>query len=173
MKRKVIEVDTKTGLLIGFFVLFVGLIFTAWKLNRILTEFDSLQWVQTNAVIESSNFRTTTRKSSNSTTTIHYGEFEYRYSVNGREFLGTQYDATGKMHTGRKSEMLGMKNRIKSNSVISIFYNPDDPSQSVIKNGISEDTSVRIVFSAFLLTAGSIILRQQWKNKKIPTKIGD
>ena len=167
MKTEFIEVSPQAGLLIGSTMLVAGLLFIGWKFDRISTEISSLRWHVTSGIIEDSNFYTSKRKSSNTTSSTHHGEVTYRYSVDDHEYVGRRYDSTGSMHTGLESEAEEFEGHISGGSVIDVFYNPNDPSQSLLKNGISEDTYVRIVFSSFLSIVGLIVLRYQWKRYKI------
>ena len=163
MKVEFIEVSPKTGLLIGFIMLGAAFLFVGWKFNRIATEIKSLQWPVASGVVESSDFNTSTRRSGNTASTTYHGKFNYRYSVDGREYIGHRYDTKGNMQTGNEIESVEFAAQIKNNSNIDIFYNPNDPSESLLKNGISEDTWVRSVFSLFLLIVGSIVLSYQCK----------
>lgn len=166
MKTEFFEVSPRTGLIIGLAMLLAGLLFTGWKYPRILAEINSLRWIKTSGVVESSNFYTSSRKSGTKTITTHHGEVTYRYSVDDFEYVGQRYDAAGHMHTGLEGKVRKFKNLINASSEIEVFYDPDDPSQSLLKNGISEDTLVRLVFSLFLSTVGMVVLSYQWKRYK-------
>lgn len=149
MKTEFIEVAPRTGLMIGSTMLVAGLLIVAWKFQRIAEEFDSLRWPSALGVIESSNFYTSTAKTGKKSHTTHHGEFSYRYSVGNTEYAGHRYDAKGSMRTGLEHEAAKVQEQAKSGSALKVFYNPDNPSSSVLKNGISEDTWVRITFSIF------------------------
>lgn len=161
MKTEFIEVSPETGLAIGLAMVIAGILFLGWKAKRISIEYHSLAWTQTSGMIQSSNFYET--RSSTKESFIYHGEFTYQYLVQNHEYIGTRYDVTGDMHTGLESESQEFEDRIHSNSEVNVFYDPNEPSSSLLKNGFSEDSSVRLVFSMFLIIVGSIVLWYQWR----------
>jgi hypothetical protein len=166
MKAQFIKVAPRTGLTIGKAMLFAGLLFVGWKYKRIAEELGSLRWPSVVGVVESSHFYTSTSSSTKSTTTIHHGEISYRYSVDNNEYVGSRYDAKGNMHTGLESRSSKVEVQAKKGSKIEVFYDPNDPSRSLLRNGISEDTWVRITFSTFLLLVGLVVISYQLKRLK-------
>ena len=169
MKAEFIELNPRAGLIVGLSMLLTGLLFVAWKYLRIVEEVSSLRWPTTVGLVETSNFYTSTRISTkNTTTTTHHGEFSYRYSVNNAEYIGHRYDAKGNMQTGLEGESSKVKTLIMQGAAVEVFYDPDNPYRSVLKNGISEDTWVRITFSSFLLLVGMFVTSYQLKRLKNP-----
>ena len=157
--------------MIGSSMLVAGLLFVAWKYQRIVEEVNSLRWPATVGLVESSNFYTSTRRTTNkTTTTTHHGEFSYRYSINNKEYIGHRYDAKGNMQTGLADEASKIKTLMKLGATVDVFYDPDYPSRSMLKNGVSEDTWVRIAFSSFLLLVGILVTSYQFKRLKKPNK---
>ena len=167
MKADFIEVKPRTGLIIGSSMVVAGLLIVAWKYQRMVEEASSLRWPTTVGVVESSNFHTSTSTSANhTTTTTHHGEFSYRYSVNNTKHIGHRYDSNGNMRTGLEAESAKVETQIKRGAKVEVFYDPVHPSRSMLKNGISEDSWVRITFSSFLLLVGLIVISYQWKRLK-------
>ena len=167
MKAEFIEVEPRKGLIIGSSMLVAGLLIVAWKYQRIAEEVSSLQWPAAVGVVETANFHTsTTRSASNTTITTHHGSFSYRYSVNNTEYIGHRYDAKGNMVTGLEGESAEARTEIAKGATVEVFFDPDHPSRSVLKNGISEDTWVRATFSSFLLLVGFVVVTYQWKRLK-------
>jgi hypothetical protein len=166
MKTEFIDVQPKTGLIIGFTMLIAGILFVAWKANRISIELMSYKWNEESAIVLSSNFYSETSYSNSKNSTTYIGEFSYQYNVDGHEFEGDRYDAKGNMHTGLKSESEAIESKIKNDKIITIYYNPNSPSESLIKKGVSEDTWVRLCFSLFLILVGLVVIRYQLKRIK-------
>lgn len=171
MKVDLIEVTPKTGLIIGFTMIIAGLLFLLWKVDRITTEIKSYYWKKASARVESTNFYTESSYSNSGSRLSYFGEFSYRYEVDGKEYIGNKYDAKGVMHTGLKGKAEEAALKLKKSQSIDIYYNYKDPSESVIINGITEDTWVRLCFSVFLLLVGAITIRYQIKRlaKRIAT----
>lgn len=154
----------RVGLSIGIAILFAGILFVAWKAGRIATEISSYGWSQASGIVDSADFYAKTKKSGKSSvSTTHYGEFRYRYTVNGSDYSGYRYDATGKMHTGLEGETNRFQSLISEAGKVTVYYDPQDPSQSVLKVGISEDSQVRLVFAVFLGLVGVLTIRTNWK----------
>ena len=163
MKIDVIEVTPRTGLIIGFTMTIVGLLFLLWKIDRISTEIQSYSWKQGSAKVQSVNFYTKSSYSNGRTRLSHFGEFSYSYEVDGKEYIGNRFDAKGDMHTGLEGKAKEAASKLKKSQIISIYYNVKNPSESLIRNGITEDTWVRLCFSIFLLLVGGVTIRYQIK----------
>ncbi|WOO42660.1 DUF3592 domain-containing protein [Rubellicoccus peritrichatus] len=161
MKTEFIEVEPKTGLLIGSVMILAGILFTGWKINRIFVELSTYSWIQTTAEMHSAEFDTQTRSSGSGVS--YHGDFNYSYFVDGQEYFGNRYDAKGRMQTGLKKQAREFEENLKVSASVPVYYDPEDPSSSLLKKGITEDTSVRFVFSLFLVGVGLFTIRYQLK----------
>ncbi len=171
MKTEFIEVEPKTGIRIGCGMIVAGILFTGWKAKRVTEELATYGWSQTTAEIQSAEFSSHTRSNNKgSVVTTYQGVFAYRYVVDGNEFSGSRYDAKGRMQTGLKNKSQKFKEIVRSNTPVTVYYDPSNPSNSLLKRGISEDTSVRLAFTLFLVAVGWIVVRYQLKRIK-PSQI--
>jgi hypothetical protein len=159
MKIQFIEVSLRTGIIIGLTILLAGLLLTGWKFNQIVTEIDSRGWNEVSGTLEKSNYYTTREKMANSSgaSITYHGDF----TIEGREFVGNQ-----SMRTGIGGKMDQFKKRIEEKPTVTVYVNPENRSQSVIYNGISDDSSVRMAASSFLIPIGLMILYFQWRRYK-------
>jgi len=163
MKIEFIEVSLGTGIIIGLTVLLTGLLLTGWKFEQIVTEIDSRGWNEVSGTLEKSNYYTTREKMANSSgaSITYHGDFTFHYVIEGRKFVGNQ-----SMRTGISGKMDQLKKRIEGNPTVTVYVNPDNRSQSVIYNEISDDSSVRMAASSFLIPIGLVILYFQWRRYK-------
>ncbi len=162
MKNAFIKAKQEPILVFGLSLAFAGFLLIVWKYQRMIEEVSSLRWPTTTGVIENSNFYT----KSNGKGRSYYGELTYRYSVKDREYMGSRYDAKGIMQTGLLGKYTEVESTMYKGAKVDVFYDPDEPSASMLENGISEDSWVRITFSSFLLLIGVNTTLKEWKRRK-------
>jgi len=169
------EVGPKKGLLIGATLVVAGILITAWKANRILDEISTYRWNQTIAEMQSADFFTEVRSGSGGSKAniIYFGDFTYSYKVQDIEYVGSSYDLKGGMRTGSEGEARKLEDYLVSTKSFPLYYEPVNPSKSVMKKGISEDSSVRIAFSTFLMLIGVVVVRYQLKRTTEQAGAGD
>lgn len=94
----------------------------------------------------------------------------YYYTVNETEYKGSNYDVHGAKFVGTQESIDAYRYQGPS---VTVYYNPEDPSESVLKQGISFDpqTVIYIVFTLFGLAMASIgaigLLIRRWRRKKL------
>ena len=166
------EVEPKKGLLVGIILVVAGILITAWKADRILEELSTYRWNQTIGEMQSADFFTEVRSGSGgSKANITYcGDFTYSYEVQDVEYAGRSYDLNGGMRTGLEREARNFEDYLASTKSFPLYYDTDNPSRSVMTKGISEDSSVPIAFSIFLMLIGITVVRYQLKRKTEPQR---
>lgn len=129
--NKLLAVSTIAGIIITTVSMWAGFdgIRTSVVLGRETSSWPSVQ-----------GFGSHTRTSSARLWLFPYYEQEfaiYRYQVNGQWYKNADYDVHGGF-VGTQEELDQVRKSRKSGLLI-IYYNPDDPSQAVLKPGISFD----------------------------------
>ena len=151
--------------------LFIGVVMTVFGARFILLAQSTKEWRKTQAVITQVNLIETT--GSTSTTTNKQKTIDvsvlYRYQVNGKQYQHDKYSYGGgkniksrlKNHTAAQ-QWLHASPYIKGNE-ISIYYNPGNPQQAVIKTGLNIWTFVPLIGGLFVTFIFAFIL---WRVKK-------
>ena len=60
----------------------------------------------------------------------------YIFNINGKKFYGTRYTSTGEFYSGRKDYCCTFLNNHPVGSVVTVYYNPQNPYDCLIKPSI-------------------------------------
>ena len=136
---------------IGFWVLIlVGMIAFNMVALSMMKGWDSKSWSSTNGTIVSSKVKTiTTRSTSTSTTprkkrTRYFPEIHYKYQVDGKEYSGDRL-AFG-FSNRPKEESKNIVERYPAGAHVPVYYDPDNPEESVLEPGVYALNWLGIVF---------------------------
>ncbi len=94
---------------------------------------DSSNWLGTSAVIASSNIRRDWDKNKGTPKTQYWFEVQYNYEVDQKPYLGERYAFHGNPSFKTKTEAQKLLEEFPIGKTITIFYQPDNPQESVIK----------------------------------------
>ena len=135
--------------LVGPFVLFA-------TLKTSLTAFNSRSWSKAMATIARSQIVELIAPNS----TRYDLEIEYRFSVDGKEYLGSRR-AFGDRASGTKQEAQSSLEKYARDTRHTVWYESDDPTQSVLERGLNFDNFFLPGIGLLMTVAGPIILRDQ------------
>jgi hypothetical protein len=94
---------------------------------------DSSNWLGTSAVIASSNVRRDWDKNKGTPKTQYWFEVQYNYEVEKKTYLGERYAFHGNPSFKTKAEAEKLLEEFPIGKTITIYYQPDNPQESVIK----------------------------------------
>jgi len=108
-----------------------------FQLGNIFLAFKSYFWKTTTATI--SDFRIDTTKEDESC--FFKGKIKFEYEVNDKKFFGDKICFSNSLTNCCPNSTLGkyLQNAFQKNQPIKIFYDPSNPQNATIKNGISTD----------------------------------
>lgn len=112
--------STLLALLLAAFLLFMGVRGGRWVYTDTKLILDSKSWIPTSAEVEASSL-----------TASGAPHVEYRFLIAGREFRGDRLEIPARRPSSRDQARRQISN-YRPGERITVFYNPTDPSQSVI-----------------------------------------
>lgn len=153
-----------------------GIVLVLFGTRIIFLAEESKDWQQTSAMITDINLVETTSSNTNNENPIDIS-LVYQYQVDKQEYQSNKYSySDGKTVKSRlenkNAAQLWLKNSVyKVGQKISIYYNPSNPSQAVIKTGSSIWTFIPFPVGIFLcLLFGIIISILKFPNPDIENK---
>ncbi len=114
----------------------------------------SLSWPHTQGKVLESYVRQDTREDfeDNTTTVVYFPEVRYGYTVNGEEYVGRQISFGGVPGGTRPSLAQKVVDRYPEGAEVTVYYNPDKPSEAVLEHGAP--SSALLVIGGILLALG-------------------
>ncbi len=94
---------------------------------------DSSTWLGTSAVITSSIVRREWDKNNGAPETKYWFEIQYNYDVDNRTYLGERYAFHGNPSFKTKAGAKKLLEKFPIGKTITVYYQPDNPEESVIK----------------------------------------
>ena len=91
---------------------------------------------------------------------------EYRYEVNGKSYLGNRLAPWSSDGSQAWADRVVAK--CKPGSVLTAYYDPDDPGQAVLLKGYDFEPYFSMLEMAFVLTGASFMLLSVWFSRKRP-----
>ncbi len=118
-----------TALIITAAIVFIA--FYVKKENALQS--DSSNWIGTSAVITSSKVRRDWDKNQGAAKTIYWFEVQYNYVVDDKTYQGKRYTFHGNPSFSNKSEAKKLLEKFPVGKKITIYYQPENPEEAVIK----------------------------------------
>ena len=156
---------SKQPFLFAFLSLFVliGIAISARGLYLCFKAQQTKGWEKTKAELISVNLKEKTRSSrdddGNTTTSIvHQVKARYSYQYNGEQYFGNR------VIIGAIVENISIYEKLKSANAISVFVNPENPTEAVIINTIDRNYVIVILIGFFwaAITLMVMISKFQW-----------
>lgn len=152
----------------GFFYLMV--------LSQVIDSWKMQSWHSANAQLMSASVEShQSRNDDGSYTTMYKVEANYQYQVNGQSYTGDRVSLSN-WSSSNQSEHYEQLNKIKRQqnryNYIVVWYDPDQPTQSIIDRAIYWKTlsMISAFCFVFMLIGGGIIFYGLTKNKNQPSK---
>lgn len=95
----------------------------------------SSKWSSTMGKIKNCDPKRSSSNKNNSISTVYHARVIYEFTVDGEAFTGDRY-SYGESTQGSYSSADSAKRQFPKGSGIKVYYNPADPSESVLKAGI-------------------------------------
>src|SRR5262249_20082205 len=110
-----------SGLLLAAFLLFLGIRGAMWVYTDTALILETRSWIPVAAAVESSSL-----------TPSGAAQIEYRFSIEGREFRGHRLEIPARRRSrGQAGRLIS---DYRPGETITVFYDPSDPSRSVIRH---------------------------------------
>jgi hypothetical protein len=88
----------------------------------------------------------------------------YSYSVNSVEYTSNRYSST--MARGSSQWAKEVIGKHPKNSSIQVYYNPNNPTESVLDPGLQSDDFWMTIFSSFFFVVVLLAFRKQLKDRR-------
>jgi len=144
-------------------LLLLGLFFALFGVYFIALGNESGSWPETQGTIVSVTIRTDSYLAGNAASTPeqkergrrYYPSITYRWEVDGRSFTGSRYrlGTTHEKFEEREQAVVAAA-RYRNGAPISVFYDPEDPSQAVLDRSASGAVWVPLPFGLLLAVMG-------------------
>lgn len=136
-------------------VVAVVVVFALWRL------FGSLNWSETEGVVLDSVVETIDHGQKGVRTTDVAFDYkvviEYRYSVGGKEYVGSRLFATMPNIVQSSTVAENFVNQYKAGVETKIFYNPENPSESALIAGSKLPKTTLMIISFFVVFVLSVL----------------
>ena len=110
-------------------------------------------WLTTDGEILSSELDYS--RSMNSRITTYNAKIEYRYKVNDKVYISKRiYFGSSIMSSSKKEKSNTLKNNYKANQNVTVYYNPDNHSMSVLETGYHSELNSGYVIGIILIIMG-------------------
>ncbi len=109
----------------------VGLIVIALVLQ--LRARRSMSWPSTTGVVNSATIDERVKTGSNGTSTLYCPMIAYEYEVDGHHYMQNRLLMGGPVSSRSRSRVQKWVDRYPEGSAVKIYYNPADPSESVLE----------------------------------------
>lgn len=143
--------------MIGFIILLVIGLVVMVKFGRdILLGRQSQSWPKTSGTVMQSGLHTyhDTDDDGNSTTT--YGvSVRYSYTVTGQQYESDRRTFS-EVRTGSMRRTQQILDRLPQGGSVEVYYDPANPSSSVLEAGVGASTYALLAFSIVLVIAGTL-----------------
>jgi hypothetical protein len=133
-----------------------SLVWSAWVAYLAVM---SRRWPQVEATIVVSDLQ---RSRDSDGGYFYRPEVSYRYSVDGKEFVGSRTRFGLTVATSWSAPAVRVVQQYKVNSLVAVHYDPDEPEESVLENGIHAMVFAGFALGAALLIVGVFWLRSSW-----------
>ena len=147
----------------GFFAL-VGLALLAFATATMITASNSRTWPQAQGtmLVSAVDRKTSTARDgpgrTSSTSTSYMPRVEYRYEVDGEAHTGTRLELLERGE-GTRAKVAAKLEKFPQGAKVAVYYDPDDPAQSVLKPGTPDAMGIAFLLGfVALLVGGGIML---------------
>ncbi len=144
---------------IVFLTVALGCFYSAWESYRASAV--TLSWPQTDGTVvgSTSDYRVPRDGATYYTVTI-----SYKYNIEGKEYENSRWGMRSGLSAATKEETQQLLNKYRPGTSIEVFYDPANPSHSVLLPGASMEYVVFMVFGSFALIPPLIVaVKRRWK----------
>ncbi len=99
----------------------------------------------------------------------YYTDISYTYNIGNDQFIGTRIRTSDGQYNVHNGEVQAIAGLIEGNTV-TVYYNPSDPAQSVLKNGVSPEEYVLLFIPLVMLGFGVLIFWRLHKSGQLILK---
>lgn len=136
---------------IGLMFAGLGACFAAWSLWELIQAVASKKWARTDGVVVVSDLQ---RSRDSDGGYMYRPEISYRYEVNGNEFVASRPRFGSSVSVNWSGPAVRITRKYKAGSRVTVFYDPTDPSQSVLEPGVTVLVWVSLVGGLIFTTLG-------------------
>jgi len=143
------------GISLVFMAIGGGLLFYARNVARKAQQ--SLSWPATEGVISHAAVLFRTRDSAQANNAADYrADIAYRFKVKGRDYTSSQITLMD-YSSSSSANAEGIVTRYPDGSTVKVFYNPQDPSESVLEPGPTRGILILQLIGGLFAVAGAFI----------------
>jgi hypothetical protein len=144
----------------------IGLIFTVIGLILYKKAKRTSNWQATYGTIllseikksTGSSFKTGTNQSNYNYSNIYTPEICYSYNVLSQEYNSNKIGVFGSLGTSSSVRAFNITKKYPVNSRVTVYYNPDNPKDSVLEQGVKSENIVFLVIGVALLVIPLIVV---------------
>jgi hypothetical protein len=138
-----------------FIAIGLGLLYYARSVSAKAQQ--SLSWPQAEGVIAHSAVLRQMQQNSSSTNVATYkADVVYRYKVQGRDYSSERLTLADFSSTAGRAQ--GIVDRYADGAPVTVYYNPVDPSDSVLERGATSGIGVLYIIGGGFAAAGLLLL---------------
>lgn len=154
--------NNKIGLIVFFMIfLMVGIAFVSFGVSLLQQGIASQSWYPTDGKIITSNIETheETHHSDHGTThsTTYGANIVYQYTVNGINYSSNKV-SLGDYSSSDANHAQQIVNRYPVGESVTVYYNPENPSDAVLERGTTEFPYIIIIFGLMPIIVGTVVL---------------
>lgn len=143
-------------LLPGMFTI-AGAIMLVVGARNIQGAWESENWPHVQGKISESEVRSHTSRNSNGRTSTSYSvELKYTYTVDDEEYIGDRL-RFGEMNSNKRRDANAKAKTFAAGKKIKVFYDPEEPQESVLEPGIHGSSWFLPIFGAVFFTVGTLL----------------
>lgn len=143
--------------LLGLLLLAGGIGLLVWGVLRYLDAAASSDWPTVPGKVFSSEVKVSRTKSKNKIKTTFGANIRYQFQVNNQDFEGTQV-SFGDYSTNDRSHAEAIVKRYAVGSVVTVYYNPDEPGNCVLESGTNLVVYVFPVIGGVFAIIGLVLI---------------
>ena len=155
----------------GVITLFMGIVtFVPWTLN-LSKSMETKNWSTTGGVIltsEISSHQESERDSNGHYRMVTYYSVNivYQYIVNGFNYSCSRVSYSTFDSTSDHNEAQQLANKYSVGKNVTVYYNPNNPSEAVLETGSTNITYVFLILGVILTIAGIVFLYLAFRRKR-------
>jgi hypothetical protein len=143
--------------LVSLIFVIIGWLLARFALKMTAKAQQSRLWPSTEGEIShAATLYETSRSPSGGLSATYKADIAYRYQVNGKDYSSSTISLLDVSSTAGQAQSI--VDRYPDKSKVQVFYNPDDPSDSVLEPGTSTGLVLLYVVSAMFSVAGLFFL---------------
>ena len=142
---------------IGYLLFTAGMILSVYLGGAVLRGYNTMEWQQTNGIVYRSTMIQTTQLGEEA---LYQPDISYRYQFRGESYSGENLYRTD-LPFNPEPALAEHLETFPVGSVQLIYFNPDNPAESVLVQGVQTQLLVGLIFALTCFALGMASFRRQ------------